>query len=69
MPTSGSARFASPLTVLDFVRFTSLVALDSAATAGIAPRAAVLAEAEGLTAHAAAAKARRPTAGDAEREA
>lgn len=56
MPTGGSARFASPLSVLDFVRLTSLVALDPVTTAAIAPQAALLAEAEHLTAHASAAK-------------
>jgi len=58
MPTGGSARFASPLTVLDFVRWTNLVALDSATTASIAPSAACLARAELLTAHANAAEKR-----------
>jgi len=65
MPTGGSARFASPLTVLDFVRFTSLVALDPATTARIAPHAARLARSEMLTAHAEAAE-RRLTAEIAE---
>jgi histidinol dehydrogenase len=58
MPTGGSARFASPLSVLDFVRFTSLIALDAATTAEIAPHAALLARAEELTAHAHAAESR-----------
>jgi histidinol dehydrogenase len=58
MPTGGSARFASPLSVLDFMRLTSLVALDQATAATIAPKAARLAEAEGLTGHAGAAKRR-----------
>jgi histidinol dehydrogenase len=58
MPTGGSARFASPLSVLDFVRLTSLVALDAATTAAIAPQAARLALAEQLTAHAEAARQR-----------
>lgn len=58
MPTGGSARFASPLTVLDFVRHTSLVALDPATAQAIAPQAARLAEAEELTAHANAATVR-----------
>ena len=55
MPTGGSARFASPLTVLDFVRLTSLIALDPATIQVIAPHAARLARAEQLTAHALAA--------------
>jgi histidinol dehydrogenase len=58
MPTGGSARFASPLSVVDFVRLTSLVALDPETTAAIAPQAARLAEAEQLTAHAGAARRR-----------
>mgnify|MGYP000209307460 CR=1 FL=1 len=58
MPTGGSARFASPLNVLDFVHIVSLVALDPATTRQIAPAAAEIARAEGLDAHAAAASAR-----------
>ena len=58
MPTGGSAKFASPLSALDFVRFTSLVALDPITTASIAPHAARLARAEELTAHANAAEIR-----------
>ncbi len=58
MPTGGTARFASPLSVLDFVRLTSLIALDPATTQTIAPHAARLAAAEQLTAHALAATAR-----------
>jgi len=58
MPTAGSARFSSPLNVWDFVRLTSLVALDADTTAQIAPQAAQIAQAEGLDGHAAAALAR-----------
>jgi histidinol dehydrogenase len=58
MPTAGSARYSSPLNVWDFVRLTSLVALDAATTARIASPAARIALAEGLDAHAAAASAR-----------
>jgi histidinol dehydrogenase len=58
MPTGGSARFASPLSVQDFVRLTSIIALDAATTAAIAPQAARLARAEQLTAHAGAAERR-----------
>ena len=56
MPTGGTARFASPLNVLDFVRITSLIDLDAATAAALAPAAARLARAEALTAHAAAAE-------------
>jgi histidinol dehydrogenase len=58
MPTGGSARFASPLTVLDFVRLTSLVALDRETAQRVSAPAEVLAQAEGLSAHASAAQVR-----------
>ena len=52
MPTGGSARFASPVNVWDFVHIISLIALDQKTTAEIAPKAAIIARAEGLEAHA-----------------
>jgi histidinol dehydrogenase len=52
MPTGGSARFASPLTVLDFMKVTSTIALSASDLRTIGPAAAALARAEGLTAHA-----------------
>jgi len=58
MPTGGTARFASPLNVLDFVKITSIVALDADEAVRLCPPAARLARAESLTAHAAAAEAR-----------
>jgi histidinol dehydrogenase len=58
MPTSGTARFASPLNVLDFVHITSLISLDAATAAQLSPVAAAIARAESLTAHASAAEAR-----------
>ncbi len=58
MPTGGTARFASPLNVLDFVKISSVIALDPATAADLNPIAAAFAETEVLTAHAAAAKAR-----------
>jgi len=51
MPTGGSARFASPLNVWDFVKIVSLVALDDVTAQMIGPDAATIAEAEGLDAH------------------
>ena len=51
MPTGGSARFASPLNVWDFVKIVSLVALDERTAQVIGPSAATIAEAEGLDAH------------------
>lgn len=55
MPTGGSARFASPLNVWDFVKIVSLVALDKNTAEALGPIAATIAEAECLDAHANAA--------------
>ena len=52
LPTAGSARFASGLSVLDFMKRTSIVGCDEAAFSAIAPAAVRLARAEGLDAHA-----------------
>lgn len=51
MPTGSSARFASPLNVLDFIRIISLVALDKNTALEISPHAATIAECEELDAH------------------
>ena len=59
MPTSGTARFASPLNVLNFVKITSLIGLDQASAIELSRSAEILANAESLTAHATAAKFRR----------
>src|SRR6266540_2239788 len=58
MPTGGTARYASPVNVDDFRKIISLVGLNEAALRRIGPAAARLAEAEGLTGHAAAVRAR-----------
>ncbi len=58
MPTEGSARFSSPLSVADFVKRISLVAFTREAGARLSVPAAVLAHGEGLTAHARAAEFR-----------
>jgi histidinol dehydrogenase len=55
MPTGRSARFSSPLNVLDFVKITSIIELDEPTSAELSPVAARIAQAEGLTAHAQAA--------------
>ena len=52
LPTSGAARFASGLSVLDFMKRTTLVRCTSDSLARIGPAAVTLAEAEGLGAHA-----------------
>ena len=51
MPTGGSARFASPLNVWDFVKIVSLIALDENTAQAISPIAATIATSEGLDAH------------------
>jgi len=51
LPTARSARFSSGLGVLDFMKRTSILRLDAAALAALAPAAMTLARAEGLEAH------------------
>lgn len=58
MPTGGTARFASPLNVMDFVKITSLVALDPATSRVLSAAAARIAAVEQLSGHAAAARFR-----------
>jgi len=52
LPTSRTARFSSGLSVLDFMKRTTLLGLDARSIAAIGPDALVLAQAEGLEAHA-----------------
>jgi histidinol dehydrogenase len=58
LPTSGTARFSSPLGVYDFVKRTSLIEVSAAGAAALGPIAAALAYGEGLQAHARAAELR-----------
>ena len=58
MPTGGTARFASPLNLLNFVKITSLIGLDKGSAAELSAPAQRLALAESLDAHAAAAELR-----------
>jgi len=58
LPTCGSARFASSLGVEDFLRRSHRIRFTPAAAARRAAAAAVLADAEGLPAHAASARRR-----------
>lgn len=58
MPTGGTARFASPLNVLDFVKISSVIGLDPDTARSLSVLAAELADLEELTAHAAAARSR-----------
>lgn len=52
LPTFRTARFSSGLSVLDFMKRTSIIGMNEASLAAIGPQALALAEAEGLTAHA-----------------
>jgi len=52
LPTARSARFASGLGVLDFLKRTSLLGCDAASLRALGPAAIALARAEGLDAHA-----------------
>ena len=52
LPTSGTARFSSPLGVDDFVKKSSFIYYTRDALEAVAPRIADFAEREGLHAHA-----------------
>lgn len=58
LPTSGSARFSSPLGVYDFQKRTSLIEVSMTGAQALGPTAATLAHGEGLTAHARSAELR-----------
>ncbi len=59
LPTSRTARFASGLSVLDFMKRTSLISCDATSLAAISPAAEALAHLEGLDAHALSMEIRR----------
>ena len=58
LPTSGTARFSSPLGVYDFVKRSSLIEVSEAGARKLGPIAAERADGEGLPAHAEAARLR-----------
>ena len=58
MPTGGTAHFASPINVTDFVKLVSVIGLNERALQRIGPAAETLARAEGLTGHALAVERR-----------
>jgi histidinol dehydrogenase len=51
LPTSRTARFSSGLSVLDFLKRTTVLACDAESLSQLGPHALTLAEAEGLAAH------------------
>lgn len=63
LPTGGAARFGGPLSVLHFLRWSSVTCLRGEDFAAIAPAACALAEAEGLLGHAEALRLRMPGVG------
>ena len=63
LPTGGTARYASPLGVYDFVKRTSVIRYSPERLAADADAIVVLAEAEGLYAHAVAVRLRGRAAG------
>lgn len=58
LPTSGSARFSSGLSVLDFMKRTTIARMTPGALGAVGPAAATLARAEGLEAHGLSVQAR-----------
>ncbi|MBH2019423.1 MAG: histidinol dehydrogenase, partial [Burkholderiales bacterium] len=64
LPTSGTARFSSPLGVYDFQKRSSLIEVSEAGAQVLGPIAAELAYGEGLQAHARAAEMRLHTVPD-----
>jgi histidinol dehydrogenase len=60
MPTGGAARFASPLSVQDFLKFSSVIDLTSEGVFDLGPAGAIIAKAEGLHGHAHAIEERLP---------
>jgi histidinol dehydrogenase len=58
IPTAGTARFSSPLGVSDFLKLTTVVNLRDEDLEALGRAAAIIARAEGLTAHARAVEAR-----------
>jgi histidinol dehydrogenase len=59
LPTSGAARFSSGLSTLDFLKRTSILDCDGAAFSALADATGILADAEGLPAHARSVAIRR----------
>ena len=59
LPTSGSAKYASPLGVYDFLKRTSLMQISKTHSKELSQTASILADCEGLSAHSQSAKLRK----------
>ena len=66
LPTARSARFSSGLSVLDFMKRTSLMRCDARSLHAVGPAAVVIAESEGFGAHALSLKFRLNNDGNSE---
>lgn len=60
MPTGGAARFASPLSVQDFLKFSTVIDLTQDGVFDLGPAGAIIAKAEGFHGHARAIEERLP---------
>jgi histidinol dehydrogenase len=58
LPTEGTARFSSPLNILDFIKITNVVTVNKDNLEELGPAAAIIAKAEGFDGHASAVKRR-----------
>jgi histidinol dehydrogenase len=58
LPTAGTARFSSPLGVYDFQKRSSVISVSEAAAASLGKISSILAQGEGLSAHARSAEMR-----------
>ena len=58
LPTSGTAKFSSPLGVYDYMKKSSILSYDQAALRSVYPKIAAFARSEGLDAHAKAVERR-----------
>jgi histidinol dehydrogenase len=65
LPTGGAARFSGPLSVMDFVRWSSVTRLTPRDVEELGPAACTLAEAEGLHGHTEAIRLRLKARGNA----
>ncbi len=63
LPTGGTARFSSPLNVSDFIKLTNVITVDDASLKELGRAAQIMANAEGLEAHARAVKKRLESLG------
>ena len=59
LPTGGTARFFSPITIDDFVKKSSIIAFSKNALDNLSDDIITFANAEGLTAHANAVRVRK----------